>query len=68
MAFFRRVALAQKVVNCVTEMLSETVLGRAAELDEHLAIHGKPTGPLHGVPDDTETICKPSYNFSMVSG
>nr|AGN92219.1 LolN [Epichloe coenophiala] len=49
-AFLRRAALAQRLVNCVTEMLSETALKRAAELDEHLAVHGKPIGPLHGVP------------------
>jgi Asp-tRNA(Asn)/Glu-tRNA(Gln) amidotransferase A subunit family amidase len=49
-AFLRRAALAQRLVNCVTEMLSETALERAAELDEHLAVHGKPIGPLHGVP------------------
>jgi Asp-tRNA(Asn)/Glu-tRNA(Gln) amidotransferase A subunit family amidase len=49
-AFLRRAALAQKLVNCVTEMLPETALKRAAELDEHLAVHGKPVGPLHGVP------------------
>jgi hypothetical protein len=48
--FIRRAALAQRLTNCVTEMLSETALKRAAELDEYLAVHGKPIGPLHGLP------------------
>lgn len=36
--------------NCVTELLREQALRRAEELDQHLAQHGRPTGPLHGLP------------------
>ncbi|KAI1857504.1 hypothetical protein JX265_011239 [Neoarthrinium moseri] len=49
-AFLRRAGLAQKLVNCVTELLPKAALKRAAELDEYLAAHGKPVGPLHGIP------------------
>ncbi|KAI0508689.1 amidase signature domain-containing protein [Xylaria bambusicola] len=49
-AFMRRAALAQQLANCVTELLPEQALKRAAELDDHLAATGKPIGPLHGVP------------------
>jgi Asp-tRNA(Asn)/Glu-tRNA(Gln) amidotransferase A subunit family amidase len=36
--------------NCVTELLPERALRRAEYLDTYLAEHGKPIGPLHGVP------------------
>ncbi|KAK5634070.1 hypothetical protein RRF57_009784 [Xylaria bambusicola] len=49
-AFMRRAALAQQLTNCVTELLPEQALKRAAELDDHLAATRKPIGPLHGVP------------------
>ncbi|CAJ2512337.1 Uu.00g053520.m01.CDS01 [Anthostomella pinea] len=49
-AFLRRAAMAQKLVNCVTEILPERALKRAAELNAYLATHKKPMGPLHGVP------------------
>ncbi|TGJ83610.1 hypothetical protein E0Z10_g5130 [Xylaria hypoxylon] len=49
-AFMRRACLAQQLTNCVTELLPEEALKRAAELDDHLASTGKPVGPLHGVP------------------
>ena len=61
-AFMRRAAVAQKLVsyrdevkidlqvNCVTELLFDTAIERAKELDEHLEKTGKTVGPLHGVP------------------
>ncbi|KAI1113417.1 amidase signature domain-containing protein [Nemania sp. NC0429] len=49
-AFLRRAALAQQLANCVTELLPEQALKRAAELDDHLAATGQPIGPLHGIP------------------
>ncbi|KAM0794297.1 putative glutamyl-tRNA amidotransferase subunit A [Usnea florida] len=49
-AFLRRAGLAQKLTNCVTELLSERALGRAKELDDYLTEHKKPRGPLHGLP------------------
>ncbi|KAF2709609.1 putative glutamyl-tRNA amidotransferase subunit A [Pleomassaria siparia CBS 279.74] len=49
-AFLRRAGLAQKLVNCVTELLPSTALARAAFLDDYLKKNGKPIGPLHGLP------------------
>lgn len=49
-AFMRRAGLAQLLTNCVTELLPERALKRAAKLDDHLAATGQPVGPLHGVP------------------
>ncbi|KAI1765396.1 amidase [Hypoxylon sp. FL1150] len=49
-AFLRRAGLAQKLSNCITEVLPQRALKRAAELDQYLATKGKPIGPLHGIP------------------
>ncbi|KAK9468048.1 amidase signature domain-containing protein [Lipomyces arxii] len=49
-AYLRRAALAQKLLNCVTELLPERALGRAAELDEYYRKTGKTIGPFHGLP------------------
>ena len=50
MAFLRRAALAQKLVNCVHELLPERALARAKELDDYFQKENKPVGPLHGLP------------------
>ena len=49
-AFLRRAGLAQQLANCVTEVLAPQALKRAKFCDEYLAKHGKPIGPLHGLP------------------
>ncbi|TGO19798.1 hypothetical protein BTUL_0002g00420 [Botrytis tulipae] len=49
-AFLRRAGLAQKVTNCITELLPERALSRARYLDEYLKTNGKTIGPLHGIP------------------
>ncbi|KAF2814774.1 amidase [Mytilinidion resinicola] len=49
-AFLRRAGLAQKLTNCVTELLSTAALARAKYLDEYLSTNKKPIGPLHGLP------------------
>ncbi|KAI0596818.1 acetamidase [Biscogniauxia sp. FL1348] len=49
-AFMRRAGLAQKLTNCITELLPERALKRAADLDAYFAANKKPVGPLHGVP------------------
>lgn len=33
-----------------TEIMFEDALKEARRLDDHLRVHGKPVGPLHGVP------------------
>ncbi|KAI0198098.1 amidase [Astrocystis sublimbata] len=49
-AFMRRAGLAQRLTNCVTELLPAAALSRAKELDAYLATHKRVVGPLHGVP------------------
>lgn len=49
-AFLRRAAIAQKLVNCITELLPEHAQERAIYLDQYLASNGKTVGPLHGLP------------------
>lgn len=49
-AFLRRASLAQKLVNPVSEFLGKEAMQRAGELDEYFQKHGKPIGPLHGLP------------------
>ncbi|KAJ5215695.1 Amidase [Penicillium cinerascens] len=49
-AFLRRAAIAHKLTNCVYELLPERAITRAKELDHYFAKHGKPSGPLHGLP------------------
>ncbi|GAA6018594.1 hypothetical protein JCM8202_000574 [Rhodotorula sphaerocarpa] len=49
-AFSKRAAIAQQLVNCLTEIFFDDALKRAKELDEILAKTGQVVGPLHGVP------------------
>ncbi|KAL1745491.1 amidase signature domain-containing protein [Schizophyllum fasciatum] len=49
-AFCRRAAVAQQLVNCLTEICFEDALKRADELDAVFRQTGKPVGPLHGLP------------------
>jgi len=49
-AYSRMAAVAQKSVNCLTELLLSRAMVRAEELDEHFAKTGQAIGPLHGIP------------------
>ncbi|KAL8730674.1 MAG: hypothetical protein Q9181_004582 [Wetmoreana brouardii] len=49
-AFLRRAGLAQKLTNCITELLPEEALIRARYLDDYYKEHKRPVGPLHGLP------------------
>ncbi|KAF7514108.1 hypothetical protein GJ744_004433 [Endocarpon pusillum] len=49
-AFLRRAGIAQKLTNCITELLPSRALARAAYLDSYLSTHKTPIGPLHGLP------------------
>lgn len=49
-AFLRRAGIAQRLANCVTEVLPEEALSRAKYLDDYLHEHKNPVGPLHGLP------------------
>ncbi|PSN60183.1 amidase [Corynespora cassiicola Philippines] len=49
-AFLRCAAVAQRLTNCITELLPSMALDRAKELDDYFQKHGKTIGPLHGLP------------------
>jgi Asp-tRNA(Asn)/Glu-tRNA(Gln) amidotransferase A subunit family amidase len=49
-AYLRRAALSQVLANCLTELLPDLAVARAKELDAYFQQHGKPIGPLHGLP------------------
>ena len=49
-AFCKRAAIAQQLLNCLTETMFEDAIKRGEFLDQYLAEHKKPVGPLHGVP------------------
>lgn len=48
-AICKRAAVAQQLVNCLTEILFDEAIARAKELDEEYKTKG-PVGPLHGLP------------------
>lgn len=49
-AFCHVALIAQGLTNCLTEIMFEEGLQRAAELDRHLEEKGQVVGPLHGLP------------------
>lgn len=49
-AFCKRAAIAQQLLSCLTETMFDDAIKRGEYLDKYLAKHGKPVGPLHGVP------------------
>ncbi|GEM12062.1 amidase [Rhodotorula toruloides] len=49
-AFCLRAAIAHQLANCLTEILSDSALARAEQLDKHFQRTGEPVGPLHGLP------------------
>lgn len=49
-AYLRRAGLAQALTNCITELLPERAKARSEFLDQYYKEHGKPIGPLHGLP------------------
>ncbi|KAK6524816.1 hypothetical protein TWF281_011714 [Arthrobotrys megalospora] len=59
LAFCKRAAIAQQLLNCLTEIFFDKALERAKQLDKHLEEHGLPLGPFHGVP----ISLKDSYNY-----
>ncbi|KAL9013814.1 MAG: hypothetical protein Q9173_001507 [Seirophora scorigena] len=49
-AFLRRAGLAQKLTNCITELLPDEALSRARYLDGYYDEYKRPIGSLHGLP------------------
>ncbi|KAI9718694.1 MAG: hypothetical protein M1812_003868 [Candelaria pacifica] len=49
-AFCHRAALAHQLTNCLHEIFFDAAIESAKKLDKYYAEHGKPLGPLHGLP------------------
>ncbi|KAB2573462.1 Acetamidase [Lasiodiplodia theobromae] len=49
-AFCHRATVAHQLTNCLSEVLFSDALAQAEALDAHYRTHGKPVGPLHGLP------------------
>lgn len=49
-AFCKRAAVAQQLLNCLTETMFDDAIKRGEYLDRYLVEHKKPLGLLHGVP------------------
>ncbi|KXL49123.1 hypothetical protein M433DRAFT_158983 [Acidomyces richmondensis BFW] len=49
-AFCHRAAIAHQLVNCLHEIFFDAAIKEAGDLDAHFKKHGKPIGPLHGLP------------------
>lgn len=49
-AFCKASAYAQKLTNCITEVLYDEAHERAQYLDDYLVKNGRTIGPLHGLP------------------
>lgn len=56
-AYCKRAAIAQQLLNCCTEILFETAIAQANELDNYYAKHQQPIGPLHGLPISLKDQC-----------
>ncbi|KAL7947646.1 amidase signature domain-containing protein [Trichoderma barbatum] len=48
-AFLERAVTAQKLTNCITELLPQRAISQATELDDHFSRFSTPFGPLHGL-------------------
>ncbi|KAG7528080.1 hypothetical protein FFLO_06433 [Filobasidium floriforme] len=49
-AYCKRACVADQLLNCISEPLFERAMTRAEFLDDYMEKHGKPIGPLHGLP------------------
>ena len=49
-AFCKRAAIAQQLVNCLSEVFFDKALEAAEQLDAEYRATGFPRGPLHGLP------------------
>lgn len=66
-AFCKRAAIAQQLVNAITEFFPEEALETARAADDYLAKHGKPIGPLHGLPISIKDNFKIKVLFPVIS-
>ncbi|KAF4336965.1 general amidase [Fusarium beomiforme] len=49
-AFAKRSIIAHQLTCCLTQWYMDEAIARARQLDEYMEKHGKPVGPLHGLP------------------
>lgn len=49
-AFSKRAIIAHQLTCCLTQWFMDEAIAQARQLDLYLAEHGKPIGPLHGLP------------------
>jgi amidase len=49
-AFLKRSIIAHQLTCCLTQWLVDEAIAQAKDLDTYIVQHGKPIGPLHGVP------------------
>ncbi|EME85207.1 uncharacterized protein MYCFIDRAFT_54362 [Pseudocercospora fijiensis CIRAD86] len=49
-AFAHRATIAHQLTNCLSEVFFDEAKAQAQRLDQYYAEHGKPIGPLHGLP------------------
>ena len=49
-AYCHRAAVVHQLVNCLTEILFDTAMEQASQLDQHRLATGGLIGPLHGLP------------------
>ncbi|KIW80464.1 hypothetical protein Z517_07080 [Fonsecaea pedrosoi CBS 271.37] len=69
-AFCKRAAVAQQLINCLMDIDFSGAIQRAKELDEHLATKGELVGPLHGLPvslKDLTHVKGMKYTLGMVA-
>ncbi|KAK2746972.1 hypothetical protein FQN57_002544 [Myotisia sp. PD_48] len=65
-AFCKASVIAQKLTNCVTEVLFNEGIERAKYLDDYLQKTGKTVGPLHGLPVSLkDNFMTPPYPSSI---
>jgi len=67
LAFCKRAAIAQQLINCCTEIMFEEALVRAKECDEFLKKEGRVMGTLHGLPISLKVrnICVPLQDIYL---
>lgn len=69
-AYIHAAVLAQRAINNVTEFLPQLAYEQAVFLDKYIEEHGKPIGPLHGLPislKDKIDLAGRANNFALAA-
>lgn len=67
LAFCKRAAVAQQLINCLMDVDFEGALRRARELDEHYKKTGEVVGPLHGLPVSLKVRLYPAHLILLLA-